>query len=72
MALLDRNDKVLVDVPVLATAAGPACWGAFDVTLSYDVSAAQWGTLRVWDISEVQRSGKIAMRDYPVYLRPSP
>ncbi len=70
MAVLDRNDKVLVDVPVLATA-GTGTWSPFDVTLSYDVSAAQWGTLRVWDISETD-GHKIAMRDYPVYLRPSP
>jgi hypothetical protein len=70
IALLDRNDKVLVDVPVVASC-GTGCWGQFDVTLSYDVSSAQWGTLRVWDISEY--SGKpAAVREYPVYLRPAP
>ena len=70
IALLDRNDKVLVDVPVVASC-GTGCWGRFDVTLSYDVSSAQWGTLRVWDISEY--SGRpVAVREYPVYLRPSP
>ncbi len=69
-ALLDSNDKVLVDVPVVASC-GTGCWGTFDVTLSYHVSRAQWGTLRVWDISEY--SGKpVAMREYPVYLRPTP
>ena len=69
MALLDRNDKVLVDVPVLASC-GTGCWGQFDVTLSYKVSTAQWGTLRVWDISEY--SGKpAAVREYPVYLQPA-
>jgi len=70
IALLDRNDKVLVDRPVLATA-GTGTWGAFDVTLAYDVSTAQWGTLRVWDVSEF--SGRpVAVREYPVYLRPAP
>ncbi len=70
MALLDRNDKVLVDVPVMASC-GTGCWGSFDVTLSYKVSTAQWGTLRVWDISEY--SGRpVAVREYPVYLRPAP
>lgn len=70
IALLDRNDEVLVDAPVLATC-GTGCWGRFDVTLSYDVSTAQWGTLRVWDISEA--NGKpVAVREYPVYLRPAP
>ncbi len=69
MALLDRNDKVLVDVPVMASC-GTGCWGSFDVTLSYHVSTAQWGTLRVWDISEY--SGRpVAVREYPVYLRPA-
>jgi hypothetical protein len=70
IALRDRNDKVLVDRPVLATV-GTGSWGRFDVTLSYHVSRAQWGTLRVWDISE--HSGKpVAVREYPVYLRPAP
>jgi hypothetical protein len=70
IALLDRNDKILVDAPVLASC-GTGCWGRFDVTLKYDVSSAQWGTLRVWDISEY--SGKpVAVREYPVYLRPAP
>jgi hypothetical protein len=70
IALLDRNDKVLVDVPVLASC-GTGCWGTFDVTLSYHVSTAQPGTLRVWDISEY--SGRpAAVREYPIYLRPAP
>ncbi len=69
IALLDGNDKVLLDAPVLASC-GTGCWGAFDVTLSYDVPIAQWGTLRVWDISEY--SGRpAAVREYPVYLRPA-
>jgi hypothetical protein len=70
IALLDRNGRVLVDRPVLATA-GTGIWGRFDVTLTYDVSAAQWGTLRVWDISEY--SGRpVAVREYPIFLRPAP
>jgi germination protein M len=70
IALLDRNGKVLVDAPVKASC-GTGCWGTFDVTLSYHVSTSQWGTLRVWDISEY--SGRpAAVREYPVYLRPAP
>ena len=70
ITLLDRNDKVLADVPVVASC-GSGCWGRFAVTLSYDVPRAQWGTLRVWDISE--GSGRpAAVREYPVYLRPAP
>ena len=70
IALLDRKGKVLVDVPVRASC-GTGCWGTFDVTLPYDVSGAQWGTLRVWDISEY--SGRpVAVREEPVYLSPAP
>jgi germination protein M len=70
IAILDRDDKVLTDVPVLATC-GSGCWGTFGVTMSYHVSTARWGTLRVWDISE--GTGKrVAVREYPVYLRPAP
>jgi germination protein M len=69
ITLLDGNGKVLVDAPVLATC-GTGCWGTFDVTLRYDVSRAQWGTLRVWDISEYN-GRPVAVREYPVYLRPA-
>jgi len=70
IALLDRDGTVLVKSAVLASC-GSGCWGRFDVTLSYNVARAQWGTLRVWDISEY--SGKpVAVREYPVYLRPAP
>ena len=70
IALLDRHDKVLVDSAVHASC-GSGCWGRFDVTLSYNVSRAQWGTLKVWTISEY--SGRpVAVREYPVYLRPAP
>ena len=69
IAVFDRNAKVLVDAPVMASC-GSGCWGTFDVTLSYHVSTSQWGTLRVWVISEF--SGRpAAVREYPVYLRPT-
>jgi hypothetical protein len=70
MTLLDRNDKVLVDVPVLASP-GSGGWSPFDVTLSSHVPTAQWGTLRVWDTSEAD-GRTIAVREYPVDLRPGP
>jgi hypothetical protein len=69
IALLDHDGRVLVDRPVMATC-GTGCWGRFDVTLEYDVSAAQWGTLRVWDTSERDGS-RVYVREYPVYLRPT-
>lgn len=68
IALFDQRGRELVDRAVRATA-GTGTWGRFDVTLSYDVSRAQWGTLRVWDVSE--RDGSMAsVREYPIYLRP--
>jgi germination protein M len=68
IAILDRADKTLADAPVTATC-GTGCWGRFDLTLSYEVSKAQWGTLRVWDISEADGQ-PTGVREYPVYLRP--
>ena len=70
MALLDRNDQVMLDVPVMASC-GTGCWGKFDVTLTYHVATAQWATLRVWDISEASGTPS-NVREYPVYLRPAP
>lgn len=69
IALLDRRGDVLIERPVTATC-GSGCWGRFEVTLRYEVSAAQWGTLRVWDPSERDGSPE-ALRDYPMYLRPA-
>ena len=66
IALLDHAGKILVNRPALATC-GSGCWGTFDITLSYDVSRAQWGTLRVWDPSEKDGSPQY-QREYPVYL----
>ena len=68
IALRAQDGTVLADQRVLA-ACGDGCWSDFDVTLRYDVNAAQWGTLRVWDTSEADGS-TIDLRDYPVYLRP--
>jgi hypothetical protein len=69
VALLDAKGKVLADRPAKASC-GTGCWGTFDVSLRYDVPRAQWGTLRVWVISEF--SGRPAsVREYPVYLRPA-
>jgi hypothetical protein len=70
ITLLDQDERVLVDRQVLATC-GTGCWGRFHVTLEDDVPAAQWGTLRAWDPSE--RDGRPEnVREYPIYLRPTP
>ena len=68
VALRDAAGKELDRVSVTASC-GSGCWGDFSVRLHYDVTKAQWGTLRVWDISESD-SSVIGLRAYPVYLRP--
>ena len=70
MAVLDASGATLADRQVTATC-GSGCWGSFDTTLPYTVSKAQWGTLRVWDVSE-GTSQVIDLREYPIYLRPAP
>jgi germination protein M len=69
LAVLGARGRVLVDMPVHATC-GSGCWGTFALTVSYTVSKAQWGTLRVWDPSE--RDGHpTSVREYPIWLVPS-
>lgn len=70
ITLREGDGKWLFDGGALATC-GSGCWGRFDVTVSYDVSAAEWGVLRVMDCSE--KTGlPIYIREYPVHLRPAP
>ena len=68
IALLAEDGTVLAERRVRA-ACGDGCVSDFEVRLPYTVTTAQWGTLRVWDISEADGS-TIHRRDYPVYLRP--
>jgi germination protein M len=69
IAILDGSDRVLVDKQAMATC-GSGCRGTFDVTLAYDVSKAQWGTLRVYYGSAKDGSPQ-GIRDYPVWLTPA-
>jgi hypothetical protein len=68
VAILDGAGKVLADQQVMATC-GTGCRGTFDVTVPYDVSKAQYGTLRVYDPSERDGSPE-DVRDYRVWLTP--
>lgn len=68
VALRDASGAVL-DQEAVTASCGTGCWGTFSVKLHYEVAKAQWGTLRVWDISEAD-STVIDLRTYPVYLRP--
>lgn len=65
----DANGKVLADRQVMASC-GTGCWGTFSTSLAYNVGKAQWGTLRVFDLSA--KDGKaIDLVDYPVWLTPA-
>ena len=66
IAVLDGSNDVLADVMVMA-ACGTGCWGAFDATFPYSVGSAQWGTLRVYDLSAKDGTPE-NVTDYPVWL----
>lgn len=67
--LLDAGGTVLVDRQVMASC-GTGCWGTFKTQLGYTVTRAQWGTLRVFDLSA--RDGtEENVRAYPVWLTPA-
>ena len=66
VAILDQSGRVLADERAMATC-GTGCWGSFDVTLRYSVTKAQWGTLRVYDLSAKDGSPENT-RDYLVWL----
>jgi hypothetical protein len=68
IAILDGSRRVLVDRMAMATC-GTGCWGRFDVTLRYSVSRAQWGWLRVYNLSAMDGAPE-DIRDYPVWLTP--
>ena len=68
IALLDAKGAILVDQQVMATC-GTGCRGTFDVTLRYEVSQGQWGTLRAYNLSARDGSPE-SVREYPVWLTP--
>jgi germination protein M len=69
ITILDRSGRVLAERNAMATC-GTGCRGTFDETLRYDVSKAQWGTLRVW-VSSAKDGLPENVRDYPVWLTPA-
>jgi germination protein M len=67
--LLNAREDVLADRQVMASC-GTGCWGTFEARLAYDVAKAQWGTLRVFDLSA--RDGTPEnVTEYPVWLTPA-
>jgi germination protein M len=67
--LLDGDGDTLADKPVSASC-GTGCWGSFRTTLAYDVPAAQWGTLRVYDLSAMDGTPE-NVTEYRVWLTPA-
>jgi hypothetical protein len=69
LQVLDGRRNILTDLPVQATC-GTGCRGTFEVTVRYAIATAQWGTLRVFDLSA--KDGTPAdVSEYPVLLTPS-
>ena len=66
--VLDAAGDSLADVPVTASC-GTGCWGSFDGTVQYSVAGAQWGTVRVYDLSARDGSREHVV-EYPVWLTP--
>jgi germination protein M len=68
ISILDGTGKVLADQQVMATC-GTGCRGTFDITIGYNISKAQYGTLHVYEPS-AQDGSPVNMRDYRVWLTP--
>jgi hypothetical protein len=67
--LLDGKNGIIVDRQVMASC-GTGCWGTFKVQVDYTVAKAQWGTLRVFNLSA--RDGTPEhVTEYPVWLTPA-
>ena len=69
VSILDREGRTIAETFVMADC-GTGCRGDFSTTVEYDVSRAQWGTLRVW-VSSARDGQPEDVRDYPVWLTPA-
>jgi hypothetical protein len=69
LQVLDSERRVLTDLPVRATC-GSGCRGTFDVTVRYALETAEWGTLRVFDLS-AKDGTPTDVSEIPVLLTPS-
>jgi hypothetical protein len=68
ISILDGAGKVLADEQVMASC-GTGCRGTFDTTIPYTVAKAQYGILRVYNLSAKDGSPE-SIRDYRVWLTP--
>jgi hypothetical protein len=71
LTILDNDGRAIADEMTMATC-GSGCVprGTFEQTLDYNVSKAQWGTLRAW-AGSAKDGSPILIRDYPVWLTPA-
>lgn len=60
---------LLADQQVMASC-GTGCWGTFSASVPYTVAKAQWGTLRVFDLS-AKDGTPVDVTEYPVWLVPT-
>ena len=68
VGLFDANGAKVGDHQEMATC-GTGCWGTFDAHWQYAIAKAQWGTLRVYDLSAKDGSPE-NVTEYPVWLTP--
>jgi hypothetical protein len=68
ISILDGSGKVLADQQAMATC-GTGCRGTFDVTIPYTIGKAQYGILRVYNLSAKDGTPE-SIRDYRVWLTP--
>ncbi len=69
MQLKNAKGGLLVDRQVMASC-GTGCWGDFSISIAYSVTQAQWGTLRVFDLSAKDGSPR-DVTEYPIWLVPA-
>jgi hypothetical protein len=62
------DGNTLAEERVMATC-GTGCWGTFDVSIPYDVSSRQPGTVTTYHLSAMDGSPE-DVRSYPVTLVP--
>ncbi|HXG25472.1 MAG TPA: Gmad2 immunoglobulin-like domain-containing protein [Candidatus Binatia bacterium] len=66
--ILDAAGRVLAEGNVMASC-GTGCWGTFDETIPYNVTAGGRGTLQVYSLSAADGSQQ-NLTEYPVWLTP--
>jgi hypothetical protein len=66
--ILDGKGTVIADQQVMASC-GTGCWGTFKADVPYTVDRAQYGKMRVFNLSA--RDGSVEnVSEYPVWLTP--